>query len=264
MAVAYSIVIPAFNESAALPGTLSAVRAAMSAVEAEGGDGFRGPFRERFRGQFRGRGEIVVVDNNSSDDTAEVARAHGADRVVLEPVNQIGRARNAGAAGADASSPWLVFLDADTQLSAGVLGEALRRLSEGDAGGGARVELDAEVGIVPRLGCWLWEMISRRRNLAAGCFLFCRRDAFEAVGGFDLRYFVKEEIYLSSQLKRWAAERGTRFEVFQDPAIVTSTRKLDRFLREVPLILFVGLAPWAARTPRFCRYWYRQRGSAGA
>mgnify|MGYP003346530128 CR=1 FL=1 len=41
--------------------------------------------------------EVIVVDNNSTDNTAELARQAGA-RVVFEPINQIGRARNAGAA----------------------------------------------------------------------------------------------------------------------------------------------------------------------
>jgi glycosyltransferase involved in cell wall biosynthesis len=40
---------------------------------------------------------VIVVDNNSTDATAELARRGGA-RVVFEPVNQIARARNAGAA----------------------------------------------------------------------------------------------------------------------------------------------------------------------
>jgi glycosyltransferase involved in cell wall biosynthesis len=42
-------------------------------------------------------GEIVVCDNNSTDATAEQARAAGA-RVVFEPVNQISRSRHRGAA----------------------------------------------------------------------------------------------------------------------------------------------------------------------
>ena len=42
------------------------------------------------------KGEIIVVDNNSSDKTAEVANSKGA-RVVFEPINQISKARNTGA-----------------------------------------------------------------------------------------------------------------------------------------------------------------------
>jgi glycosyltransferase involved in cell wall biosynthesis len=80
MAVDYSIVIPAFNEEEFLPATLAAVRAAMAA-------------------QTGACGELIVVDNNSTDRTAAVARSLGA-QVVFEPVNQISRARNCGAAAA--------------------------------------------------------------------------------------------------------------------------------------------------------------------
>ena len=72
-----SVVIPAFNEEKLLPASLAAIRAAAAAFE------------------FRGwTWECVVCDNNSTDGTAACARAAGAT-VVFEPVNQIGRARDA-------------------------------------------------------------------------------------------------------------------------------------------------------------------------
>ena len=89
-----SVVIPAFNEEKLLPSTLGAVRAAAAAFTARGWEW-----------------ECVVCDNNSTDRTAEVARAAGA-AVVFEPVNQIGRARDAGARAA--TGAWLVFIDADS------------------------------------------------------------------------------------------------------------------------------------------------------
>ncbi|MFM9001007.1 MAG: glycosyltransferase, partial [Opitutia bacterium] len=66
-----SVVIPAFNEEKLLPSTLAAVRAAAEAFSARGWEW-----------------ECVVCDNNSSDRTAEAARAGGA-AVVFEPVNQL-------------------------------------------------------------------------------------------------------------------------------------------------------------------------------
>ncbi|HEX6156752.1 MAG TPA: glycosyltransferase, partial [Burkholderiales bacterium] len=67
-----SIVVPAFNEERLLAGSLAAIRQAMGAFD---------------------DAELIVCDNNSTDRTAEIARAAGA-RVVFEPLNQIGRARN--------------------------------------------------------------------------------------------------------------------------------------------------------------------------
>ena len=53
MPLAYSIIVPAYNEAAELPSTLSSIRAAMEAVSHEG--------------------ECIVVDNNSTDSTSTVA-----------------------------------------------------------------------------------------------------------------------------------------------------------------------------------------------
>jgi glycosyltransferase involved in cell wall biosynthesis len=91
----YSVIIPAFNEEEFLAETILAAREAMNAGDR--------------------KGELIVVDNNSTDSTAEVARKAGADRVVFEAHNQIARARNAGAAAT--TTPLLVFVDADTRIN---------------------------------------------------------------------------------------------------------------------------------------------------
>ena len=62
--------------------------------------------------------QVIVVDNNSSDKTAALAEDAGA-HVAFEPVNQISRARNAGARAA--SGDWLIFIDADSLLNDGLL-----------------------------------------------------------------------------------------------------------------------------------------------
>src|SRR5437762_13783290 len=65
--------------------------------------------------------ELIVCDNNSDDRTAQIARAAGA-RVVFEPVNQIARARNRGAA--PAAGEWLICVAADSHPSRASLAEA--------------------------------------------------------------------------------------------------------------------------------------------
>ena len=86
-----SVLIPAFNEEALIAKTIESVQKSFAEVG-----------HERF--------EIIVCDNNSTDRTADVARAKGA-RVVFEPHNQIARARNTAAR--HAIHEWLIFLDAD-------------------------------------------------------------------------------------------------------------------------------------------------------
>ena len=57
--------------------------------------------------------QVVVVDNGSTDRTAEVAQAHGAT-VVREPRRGYGRACLAGLAALDPNSDIVVFMDADS------------------------------------------------------------------------------------------------------------------------------------------------------
>ena len=100
----FAIIIPAYNEEDYLAATLESVREAVSAMP--------------------GSGTVVVVDNNSSDRTGEVAKTHGADLVVFEPHNQIARARNAGADSVK-QIEHLVFVDADTLITENLLSEMI-------------------------------------------------------------------------------------------------------------------------------------------
>ena len=122
-----SVIIPAFNEERLIGETLRQVKAAVAV------------FSRR-----AWQTEIIVCDNNSTDGTAALARAAGA-QVVFEPVNQIARARNCGAAAA--TGDWLVFIDADSHPSAELLAEALRRGFFGTAA----VELSVQDGTIQHI-----------------------------------------------------------------------------------------------------------------
>lgn len=235
----YSLIIPAYNEEAFLPATLSFAREAMATISWSG--------------------ELIVVDNNSSDATTAVALAHGADRVVFEPINQIARARNAGAA--SSSSAWLIFVDADTRFSPDLLRIALDALaSEAVAGGGARVSMEEKVTpMVARLVS-TWNRISRWLNYAAGSFFYCRRDAFEAAGGFEEKVYAGEEIWLARGIKAWAKVRGMSFRIIDEPPVITSGRKSEwfttgDFVRQLAILF---LLPGATRSRRLCALWYRR------
>lgn len=240
----YSVVVPAWNEADFLPQTLACITDAM----------------EELRRTQALAGELLVVDNNSTDATASIAREHGAT-VVFEPVNQIARARNAGAA--QARGQFLIFTDADTLMSAGLLQAALARLGSGEVvGGGAEIAPDKPVPDSAARAMRLWNTISRRAALAAGCFVYCRRDAFEAVGGFSTRVYAGEEIFLSRRLKRWGRRQGLRFEIIAQPPVVTSIRKLEwyssgQLARQALLVLIPG----AVFSRTLCHTWYGTRGS---
>jgi glycosyltransferase involved in cell wall biosynthesis len=88
-ALRFSVVIPAFNEAGYLADALESLRSQ----------------------DFRGTWEVIVVDNNSTDDTARIARRHGA-RVIFEPQPGVCPARQLGAT--SARGEIIVSTDADT------------------------------------------------------------------------------------------------------------------------------------------------------
>ncbi len=204
-----SIVIPAFNEARLIEQTLRSVTTSLAA-NAESGFS----------------SEVIVVDNNSTDNTAELARQAGA-RVVFEPINQIGRARNAGAA--QANGEWLLFLDADSLLSAGLLADIFRVIDSGKyVGCGSTLRMEG-LPWWAHLTLQLWTGTSVLCRWAAGALVVCRHDAFQAVGGFDQELYALDEIRLSKHLKQWGRERGLQFTILTSHPLETSSRKISLY-----------------------------------
>ena len=238
MSIDYSIVIPAYNEADWLPEMLGAVKKAMAMT----------PFS----------GEVIVCDNNSSDETAACAQAAGA-KVVFEPYNQISRARNAGARAANGR--YLIFIDADTLITGELLLEALRRLESGEfCGGGSVVGFDVPINRVSEWGLNAWTWISVKLGLAAGCFVFCKREDFETVGGFSENVYASEEIWLSRAIHRTAKKRGEKFSIIKDYPVISSGRKMQWFSmgKQALLILMLFLFPYLILYRRFCWFWYKR------
>ena len=238
MPVDYSIIVPAYNEEALLAETLGQLKVAMAAQALQG--------------------ELIVADNNSTDRTAEIARANGA-QVVFESINQISRARNAGAR--VAQGRYLVFVDADTQIAPALLGKALDNLESGHCvGGGAVVVLDSGMHVGARLVLRCWNWLSVQMSLAAGCFIYCRRDDFERCGGFSEQVYASEEIWLSRCLKRAGRKDGRLFCVIGAPGALSSGRKLHWYGHgaQLALLLVLLLFPFLVRYKRFCGFWYQR------
>ena len=156
------------------------------------------------------QGEIIVVDNNSTDKTQEIARENDAI-IVFEKYNQISKARNAGAR--EAKGKYFIFLDADTILSADVLSIALENLSLGSScGGGCKVEIDRKLTFLSKKFLTFWNWISVKKLYAAGCFVYCLREGFEDVGGVCEKIYASEEIWFSKKLNVWGNSRGLKFK----------------------------------------------------
>jgi glycosyltransferase involved in cell wall biosynthesis len=210
-APAISIVVPAFNEEKLLAASLRAVKTA--AAHAFGAAGLAW--------------ELVVCDNNSTDRTADIARAEGA-KVVFEPVNQIGRARNTGAAAA--TGEWLLFIDADSHPSRELFADAAELTHRADVLlAGATMRPD-QGGLIFQLCCGVWNRMSRLRRLVAGSFILVRATAFREVGGFDLKFFAGEEIDFALRLQKTIGRRDRQKTIIlHRHPILTSARKLKLY-----------------------------------
>jgi glycosyltransferase involved in cell wall biosynthesis len=237
-----SIVVPAFNEERGLQASLRSIGRAAAAL-----------------GEFGSTWEVIVCDNNSTDRTAAIAREEGAE-VVSEPVNQISRARNRGAA--RATGDWLVFVDADSHPSPALFLDMAHAIRGGRCiAGGSTVRLDvSQLG--PTMAVTVWNAISRITRWAAGSFVFCEASAFRELGGFTLDLYAGEEIELFRRFKRLARRRGRSVVILHRHPLVTSGRKARLYSAREGLTFMIRTILQRGRTLRSaaeCYQWYDGR-----
>ena len=240
--VAITVVVAAYNEAAVLPVTLAALFAQREPAEG-----------------------IVVVDDGSSDLTAEVMREHyrleAAELGVLSQPSPVeptlrwlrlergGKARALNTAILQVESPVILTVDADTLLDAHAL-VAVRQAFATDP------ELAGVTGvIVPvcpstvggRIFQWFqtYEYIRNFLSryawmrldsllLISGAFAGFRRNALVAVGGFDPDCLV-EDYELVHRMRRYAARQGLtwHFRVLGDALARTEAPSgVPAFLRQ--------------------------------
>lgn len=228
-----SFIVPAYNEEKLLGATLDALHAAGRAM----GEPY----------------ELVVVDDASTDRTAFIAQRHGA-LLVSVAHRQIAATRNSGARAANGDL--FIFVDADTIVNEAVVRSAVEAMRNGAVGGGAAVEFEGSVPLYARLLLPVLTRLFRSARLAAGCFLFCTRSAFVAVGGFDEAFFGAEEIVMSRALNRLG-----QFVVLRQ-AVTTSGRKLrTHSVRDVLMIMgrLALRGPNAVKQRKGMELWYAER-----
>jgi glycosyltransferase involved in cell wall biosynthesis len=180
-----SVVIPVYNEAAYLPETL---RALMAAVDESGVDA-----------------EVIVVDDGSTDGTADAAQASANGSLDMRVVSQPNRgrfeARRTGLA--EARGDYVFFLDSRTRLAPGALRFVGERLQSAPVWNG-HVHVDAD-------NAWgeFWRLLAElawrdyfddprttsfglaefdRYPKGTGCFLAPRPLLESAFDGFETRY----------------------------------------------------------------------------
>ena len=197
-----TIVIPAKNEVVMLPKLLLSL------------------CRQDYAGMRQTR--VLVADGGSTDGTVEAALAFR-DRLTIEvvPGGLPSVGRNAGARLAD--TKYVLFLDADVELSEGTL---LRRAM----GAMKRRDLHlATTNIACRHGGFFDDVLYAGNNLmqyigsklkpfATGMFMLFEREAFWALGGFNENALFAEDYLLSKGVAR------ARFRIVKGKVFTTNRR----------------------------------------
>lgn len=180
-----SVIIPAFNEEKFLPRCLASLN----------------------QSEFKDF-EIIVVDNNSEDKTAEIGKAFGA-RVFREKRQGVAFARQKGAE--KARGEILAFSDADTILPKNWLTRIAQEFEADEEliafGGSCELysgPLTARLAsrLLLKLFFKVDQFFSGGPNLM-GSNMAIRKEAFWGVGGFATQLKLNEDVEISYKLKKF-------------------------------------------------------------
>ncbi|HEY6467175.1 MAG TPA: glycosyltransferase [Candidatus Acidoferrales bacterium] len=234
-----SVIIPAFNEESYLPQTLARLQDTISACARSV--------------------EVLLVDNESTDRTAEIARSFGAT-VVLERVHNIGRVRNTGAK--VSRGDVLVFIDADTVVPPHFLSRVADTMARSACLGGSAGLVHRPASKLLRAYLEVWRCLGTTLGMAQGAAQFCQRSAFSALNGYDESQFMGEDVDFYWRLKKFSKKMGGYLVFLKDVKVVPSPRRFDNSPIWRTLVwtnpLFVAFfrktrsawGDWYVRTPR--------------
>ncbi|MCH2146281.1 MAG: glycosyltransferase [Phycisphaerales bacterium] len=195
--------------------------------------------------------EIIVVNDNSDDETAAIARGLG---VTVIDVNHrhIAATRNSGAA--IAKGKHLVFVDADTIVYESVVDEMVEVLGTGFVAGSSFPTFDGKLPFIAKVLTPFVRYTFLLLRLGAGAFIFCTRDAFEHVGGFPEKFFAAEEVHLSHTLHKQGKFKTLKARV------LTSGRKFRTHSSiHILMTLFLVAIPGIRRIKQRKSLWYGDR-----
>lgn len=228
-----SVILPARNEERLLPAALRSVRE---------------------QTLDPGLIEAIVVSNGSTDATVEVAR-HQAEAAAAEggPAIEvmgdappgIACAKNLGAR--RARGRLLVFMDADSRMSPGLLETVRRRADTGERAASIRLVAD---GSDPVDHAFFWVIENGKRLVRTRANMFwCERGLFEQLGGFDESLNHAEDLDLLVRARR----TGVRVGHVHDEWIATSPRRLHR--GPLRAGMFTMLGRWVLGHVGIGRHW---------
>jgi rSAM/selenodomain-associated transferase 2 len=161
---------------------------------------------------------VVVVDGGSDDDTREIAQSLGAKVVEAKR----GRGHQLAEGARQTSSPWILFLHADTRLETGwrvAAADFMDDLANKDKAAAFRFALDSQARRARQIERFVaWR--SRRLGLPYGDQgLLIHRSLYDAVGGYQLVPML-EDVGIVRKI-------GRKNLVLLEPAAVTSAVRFE-------------------------------------
>jgi GT2 family glycosyltransferase len=224
--IKFSIVIPAYNEEKYITKCLDSIAASSAA--------------------YKDQVEVIVVLNRCTDRTEEIASSYHCV-IVKEDSKNLSKIRNAGAKAARGKI--IVTIDADSWMSNNMLTEIENHLKTGKYIGGG-VSMRAErlsMGIIAStLTLFLVGIpIFMKHGFISIGLLWCLKEDFEAINGFDEQLLMAEDVDFAIRLKERGKKSGKGYATITKAHITTSSRKFDVFgdwvFIKKPQILFAYL-----------------------
>ena len=141
--------------------------------------------------QYSGQLELIVVDDNSTDETAVIAKNHGANVLSLTelPDGWLGKPHACHRASEMATGEWLLFTDADTIHTRDGLSHAVSYAIEHQLHGLSCHLHHKTNGLLDSLAlttafAGLFAGLSKQHASLNGQYILIRRDVYLASGGF--------------------------------------------------------------------------------
>lgn len=200
-----TVVIPAYNEERYIAKTLQALSNA----------------KTRYEKKTMNKIEVLVVNNNSSDKTALICSKYDV-RLLQEKNQQIAACRNHGAR--VSKGEILIFLDADTIVPMNFFKIIEKNLSTQKIIGGSAKLISDNNNMISKIMYALWNIFSLLLPFK-GAVLYCYRDTFFEIGGFDESFYALEDVKFSIQLKKIGKKYNKKFISNKSLSVITASRK---------------------------------------
>jgi glycosyltransferase involved in cell wall biosynthesis len=196
----FSVVVSALDQQADLDRSLRAIGRAAQAIHTAT--------------------EVVVVVRGDSPH-ARVASAAGAEVVTIDR-SSVAAARNAGALAS--TGQIIVTINADRVMSPVAFAEIERLLATGCYIGGGAIQHPERRSLAIDLAQVLSRLTTYLNGLGGGMY-WCRRDDFDAIGGFDERVTAIDDLDFARRLRDYGLRTGRKFVNLRQAPVTTACRR---------------------------------------